>query len=88
MKLIKQDKRGRVYQTNDGFEIIYRFANTISGNNNINQKELIYLISGSARVTLENKTWKIVAPAKLEFPEKTYHKIEAISDISFILFEN
>ena len=86
MKLIKKDKKGKTYKS-DNFKIFYRYKNTIAGDNSENPKELIYFITGSAEVTIEGKTWKIEAPDKVEFPAKTYHKIKALTDISFIIFE-
>lgn len=59
----------------------------ITGNNSENVKELIYFITDSAEITLKNKTWIIESPAKIKFPANTYHKIKALTDISFILFK-
>jgi len=86
IKLIKETKKGKKYQA-DNFKIYYRHKDIITGDNSKNVEELIYLITGSAEITLENSTWKVQAPAKIEFPAKTYHKIKALTDISFILFE-
>ena len=86
IKLIKEDEKGKTYQA-DNFKILYRYKDTISGDNSENVEELIYFIIGSAEVTLKDSTWKVEAPAKIEFPAKTYHKIKALTDISFILFE-
>lgn len=86
MKLIKENEKGKVYQAKD-FKIVYRNKDTISGDNEENAEELICLVSGSAEVTLKDKTWKAEAPAKIEFPAKTYHKIKALTDICFILIE-
>ncbi|MBT4349258.1 hypothetical protein HOD19_00545 [bacterium] len=86
IKLIKKDERGTKYQA-EGFKIFYRDKNTITGDNAENVAELIYFITGSAEITLEDKTWVVEAPAKVEFPAKTYHKIKALTDVSFILFE-
>jgi mannose-6-phosphate isomerase-like protein (cupin superfamily) len=86
VKLIKENEKGKTYQA-DGFKILYRYESTTSGDNSENVKELIYLIEGSAEVTLEDSTQVIEAPAKIEFPAKTYHKIKALTDISFIIFE-
>jgi len=86
MKLIKENEKGKTYQA-DGFKIVYRHKDTISGDNSENVEELIYLVSGSAEVTLKDKTWTAEAPAKIEFPAKTYHKIKALTDICFILIE-
>lgn len=85
MKLIKENDKGKTYQA-DGFKIFYRHKDSISGDNAKNPEELIYLIAGSAEITLRNDTWTIEAPAKIEFPANTYHKIKALTDISFILF--
>jgi mannose-6-phosphate isomerase-like protein (cupin superfamily) len=86
IKLIKEKKEGKNYQA-DGFIIYYRYKGTIAGDNSENVEEVIYLITGSAEITLRKKTWKVEAPVKIEFPAKTYHKIKALTDIAFILFE-
>jgi len=85
IQLVKEGGDGKKYQAN-GFRIYYRNENTITGDNDINESELIYLITGKAEITVKDKTWIVEAPAKIEFPAKTYHKINAITDISFILF--
>ena len=85
MKLIKEDDRGKVFETHT-FKIFYRKKGSISGDNDVNPYENIIFIKGEALVFLEDKTWKIQAPAEVEFPEKTYHKIEALSDIIFMVF--
>ena len=86
MKLIKDNEKGRTYQA-EGFKVFYRYKNKITWDNSENTDELIYLITGSAEITLRDKTWIIESPAKLEFPANTYHKINPLTDISFILFE-
>jgi len=86
MKIIKENEKGKTYQA-DNFKILYRYKDAIAGDNSENVKELIYFISGSAEITLGDKTWIVESPAKVEFPAKTYHKIVALTDISFILFE-
>ena len=86
MKLIKEDERGKTFDAGD-FKVLYKLKSTISGDNSKNVEEELYLVKGSAKLTLENKTWTEEAPAKIYFPAKTYHKIEALSDITLILFE-
>ncbi len=86
IKLIKDKETGKNYQADD-FKILYRYKDTIAGDNAENVEELIYLISGSAEVTLRDSTKLVEAPAKIEFPANTYHKIKALTDIAFILFE-
>ena len=85
MKLIKENLKGQTYQLND-YKICYRNKNSISWDNKINKKETIYLISWSAEFTIDTETKKITAPEKIEFPAKTYHKIKAITDICFLLY--
>jgi len=87
MELIKENEKGKTYQAG-GFKILYRYKGMIAGDNSKNVKELIYFISGSAEITLKDKIWVIESPTKIEFPAKTYHKIKALTDISFIIFEN
>jgi len=86
VKLVKEDGKGKIYQIDD-FKIYYRNKDTISGDNSENKAEIIYFITGSAEITIENAVWQAEAPAKIEIPAKTYHKIRALSDISFVLFE-
>ncbi len=86
IKLIKKNEKGETYQA-DNFKILYRYKNMTAGDNSENVEELIYFITGSAEITLRDKTWIIESPTKIEFPARTYHKIKALTDISFIVFE-
>ncbi len=87
MKLVKNNEKGKVYEGGD-LKVFYREKGSISGDNDVNLHEKIYLINGEAKLTLENNTEKIIAPAEVEIPEKTYHKIVAITDITFVLLNN
>lgn len=86
VKLLKNDEKGKKYQA-DHFKIFYRNRGSISGGNAKNVEEIIYLITGSAEITLRQATRKITAPARIHFPARTFHQIKALTDISFILFE-
>ncbi len=86
IELIKEDSKGKVYRVDD-FKIYYRNKGSISGDNSNNPKEVIYLISGSAGVAIKSSQKTLKAPMKIEIPAKTYHKIKALSDVIFILFE-
>jgi len=85
LKLIQENEKGKTYQAPD-FKILYRYKGTVSGDNDINAEELIYFISGQAKVTIEEKTWAINSPAEIHIPARTYHKIKALTNISFIIF--
>ncbi len=86
MKLVKEDNRGRVFETKK-IKIFYRKKGSISGDNDVNPYENIIFIEGNALVSLGDKTWEIQSPSEVEFPEKTYHKIEALSDIIFVIID-
>lgn len=85
MKLIKENQKWKTYQLND-YKICYRNKNSISGDNEIAPKEIIHLLSGSAEITIEEKAETYTSPSTIIIPEKTYHKIKAITDICFILY--
>lgn len=88
MKLLKKTEAGKTYNTDkSNLKILYRNKGSVAGDNNKNPAEEIYLITGTAEVTLKNETWEVEPPAKVEFPAKTYHRIKALTDISFIVFE-
>jgi mannose-6-phosphate isomerase-like protein (cupin superfamily) len=86
IKLIKENEKGKTFQA-EGFKILYRHKDQIAGDNSENVREVIYFITGLAEITLKDKTWIIESPTKVEFPPNTYHKIKALTKISFILFE-
>jgi hypothetical protein len=84
--LLKQNEKWSTYQA-DGFKICYRNQWSISWDNSVNEEELIYLITWSAEITLQDIVRTAQAPAMIEFPAKTYHAIKALTDISFILYQ-
>jgi len=86
IKLIKKNEEGKSYQA-DNFKIYYRYRGSVAGDNSENYAEIIYLINGKAEITFKDLSWVVEAPAKIEFPAKTYHKIKALSDIAFIVFK-
>ncbi|PID52572.1 MAG: hypothetical protein CR972_01295 [Candidatus Moraniibacteriota bacterium] len=87
IQLLKKDERGRVYQCN-GFKLFYRIKNSVSGNNDTNLEEKIYVITGTIEVTRNAETKIINAPEYTEIPANTYHKITAVTDTSFIVLDN
>ncbi|MBT3230922.1 hypothetical protein HN358_04060 [Candidatus Uhrbacteria bacterium] len=86
MKLIREDSDGQKYQA-DGFKLYYRNKGSISGDNENNPYEKVYLITGEAKVTIKNLDSIVQSPTYFEIPANTYHKIEAITEISFIIFD-
>lgn len=86
LELLKENFKGKTYDCG-GFKLLYRHRGSISGDNKVNPEENIYLIHGKAIVTIENESTEYNAPAIFKIPAKTFHKIEAISDITMILLE-
>jgi hypothetical protein len=86
LKLIKHNENSNTYQA-EGFKIVYKYQGKIAGDNAVNKREKIYLITGKAVVTISEKSSKIQAPSYFEIPERTYHKIVALTDIAFIILE-
>ncbi len=71
LELIKSNDKGKIYQA-EGFKILYRFEGVVAGDNAINVEEVLYFITGSAEITLGNKTWVIESPARVDIPAQTY----------------
>jgi mannose-6-phosphate isomerase-like protein (cupin superfamily) len=86
MELLKENEKGSTYQA-DECKVLYRNKGSIAGDNSINVREILYFITGSAKITIEEKEWVVEAPMRVDFPANTYHKIEALSDIAVIMFE-
>ena len=86
LELKKENDKGKTYVT-DKCKILYRNKGTIAGENDTAPEELIYLITGTAKITIKEKVFEVEAPAEIFIPAKTYHSIEAITDISFVLFD-
>jgi len=84
LKLLTDNEKGKTYQA-DNLKIYYRNKDAISGNNAENIEEQIYLISGEIEFTVEDKVEKISAPAEIKIPAKTFHKIIALTNITFII---
>lgn len=85
LKLLKESDKWKNFD-GWGFQLLERFAGSVTWDNIINPDELLYLISGKAVITLWDRKEEIIAPCKFEFPANTYHKIEAITDITLLLF--
>ena len=86
MKLINNNEKGKVYSGSD-LKIFYRKNRSISGDNDVNSYEKIYLIKGEVELTIADKVRNITAPAEFEIPENTYHKIVALKDVVFVLLK-
>ena len=82
---LKENEKGAKYQASE-FQIFYRKAGTVAWENSENVCEHLYLISGEAVITLNDEVETVSWPCEFIFPEKTYHKIEATTDIVFLVF--
>jgi len=93
IKFIKEKNGFKSYQTDaclparQGFKIYYGEKGSIAGDNNINPAETIYLISGEMEITVRDKTEIKTAPAEIKIPAKTYHKLKALTKVSFVVID-
>jgi hypothetical protein len=85
LKFIKNKNGFKSYQA-EGFRLYYGEKGSVAGDNNISPAETIYLVSGEMKVTVEDKITKYIAPAEFKVPEKTYHKLESMTETIFLLF--
>lgn len=85
LNLIKEKDYVKVYKGNN-CKIYYGKKYGVFGNNDKNPNELIYLISGKLEVTIEDKIEIIISPSKFEVPEKTFHKLVALTDVIFEVY--
>lgn len=91
LKFIKEKNGFKSYQADaclpakQGFKIYYGEKGSVAGDNNINPAETIYLIDGEIEIAIKNKVENKKAPAEIVIPAKIYHKIKALTDVSFII---
>ena len=86
IRLLREDDRGQIYQC-QGFKVFYKIKGSVSGNNDINPEKKIYLITGTAEITKGTRTKTVHAPTYMEIPANTFHKIIALTNISFIILD-
>jgi len=84
LKFIKEKNGFKSYQA-DNFKIYYGEKGSVAGDNNINPAETIYLIDGRMEVTVKDKTEIKTAPTEIKIPAKTYHKLKALTKVSFMV---
>jgi len=87
MKFIKEKNGFKSYKSEDGFKVYYGIKGAVSGDNDINPEETICLISGKIKVIIGDIEDELSAPVEIKILAKTYHKIEALSDVVFLVFE-
>ena len=84
LNIIKEDERGTVYDC-DNFLCIMRKRGTVTADHTHEDRdEILFLIQGSIELTIADKTKKVETPSRIEIPNKTYHKIVAISEVIFL----
>ena len=80
IELLRESEKGRTYQC-DGFKLLYRKSGSVSGDNEVNPDEKIYLVVWSASVVIGKQQFDYDAPAYFEIPKQTFHTITAKTDI-------
>lgn len=86
LELIKENEKGKTYCAN-GFKFLSRFKNSVFEDNSINVHKLFYLVEGFIEVTIDDSVECYEAPAEFEILEKTYHKINSLTNSTMIMFE-
>ncbi len=81
---LKKNIKKRVFDAEE-FKIYYLNKWEVAWDNEVAPEELIYLISWKAEITILDKVEVVDKPTKVVIPKNTYHKIEALSDIVFLL---
>ena len=75
-----EDERGRVFDLGS-YEYVARAKDSVSGDHVHEVSEDIYLMEGTAMLSVAPETVEFTAPAKVTVPAKTYHKLVALTDI-------
>jgi quercetin dioxygenase-like cupin family protein len=84
IQIIKSDKRGIIYDCDDGVGYIVRKKGTISANHTHIEPETLYLVKGKIELTVGNQIKKVEAPIKIDINSNVYHKLIALSDIVIV----
>ena len=83
LPILKSDDRGVMYNC-DTLKCVVRKKGSISGNHIHSDPEILYLVSGSATVTVGDETTVVEAPMKIQIPGNIHHQLFADSDIIFL----
>lgn len=78
LKIIKKDSRGAIYDC-DKVILIERKKGSVSAGHAHGQGEVLFLITGKARLTVGDETAVVEAPCRIEIEGGIYHKIVALS---------
>lgn len=85
IKIFKKDERGTIYECGKARYII-RKKGTVSADHTHKVSEVLFLLEGKVKLTIDNKTKIVKAPAKIEIPSNIYHKLLALSDIRILYY--
>ena len=76
MKLVKKDKRGRIYE-DEFIRLILSKKGTIRGEHIHQKQETFYLISGKIDLIIEDKRLKLNAPSRILIPGDVFYTIKS-----------
>lgn len=83
LPILKSDERGIIYDC-DKVRFLARKKGTTSGDHIHPEPETLYLVSGTAKLTVDDRTETITAPVKISLEGNVRHKLFALTDIEFI----
>tara|TARA_B100000678_G_C18138711_1_gene473905 strand:- start:294 stop:575 length:282 start_codon:yes stop_codon:yes gene_type:complete len=79
LKII-EDKPGCLAYDCEGMYYIELKAGTVASDHIHEEPETIYLVSGTARVEIDNQIQEFTGPVKFTLPGGIHHKVSAITD--------
>jgi mannose-6-phosphate isomerase-like protein (cupin superfamily) len=82
--ITKSDDRGVIYSCDD-IEWVIRKKDSVSGNHNHPEREILFLLEGEIELTVGEQIKKLKAPVKVDIPSNTHHKILALTDIKMFV---
>jgi len=76
---IIENKPGCLAYDCEGVYYIELKAGTVASDHMHKEKEVIYLVSGTIKVEIEDEVFKLVAPIKFTLPGGVHHKVSAVT---------
>lgn len=87
IKIIKQDERGVIYACGKS-KFISRKKGTVSADHKHEDPEIVYLVKGKVKLTIDNETKIVKAPIMFKSDSNVYHKLVALTDIELVVYRD
>lgn len=87
LPIVKEDENGIIYDC-DKAKLIIKKKDSVSADHSHKEQEILFLLEGTAEISIGDEKNIIEAPVKVEIPSDIYHKILALSDIKLLHFRD